>query len=139
MSTRSITRIHEMDFEWNADKDEPNPVVCAFYRHADGYPEGHGKDMANWLKGKKLVNGKGSDYTRGRDFNGAGVMAVCLMAHIHSEVTESINTIPTDGNHSEEYDYDIYYRDGRFFLEWEGSVIDCDNFTDASFESDDED
>lgn len=129
-----------MDYEWNSDNDEPNPIVCSFYRHHDGYPEGHGKDMANWLKGKRLVNGKGADYTIGRDYNGAGCMAVCLMAHIHDEHTESIRTIPTGhGGMGEEFTYDVRYKDGRFFVEWDGQSVDCDNFSDESFSREEDD
>ena len=50
MSTRSITHIHE------AHTGEER-IVCSFYRHCDGYPDGHGKDLKEWLEGKRLVNG----------------------------------------------------------------------------------
>jgi hypothetical protein len=75
MSTRSITHIHEH----HTGKES---IVCSFYRHCDGYPEGHGKDLENYLYGKTLVNGISSGFRPDLDFNRAGTMAVKLMNYI---------------------------------------------------------
>lgn len=48
MSTRSATII--MDNDWNGGKVE----VVRFYRHCDGYPEGHGADIAKAIKNSTL-------------------------------------------------------------------------------------
>jgi len=109
MSTRSITHIHE-------SHTEQETIVCSFYRHHDGYPEGHGKDLQEWLKGKRLINGISSDFVEGRDFNRAGTMAVALMSHIQS--ISGCEVIPTgDSNYGEEYTYHVYFRDGAFVVE----------------------
>ncbi len=106
MSTRSVTHIHE-----SHTGDEK--IVCSFFRHCDGYPDGHGKDLTEWLAGKKLVNGIDADFIIGRDFNRAGTMAVSLMQHIQE--VSGCEVIPT-GNTGlgEEYIYDIYFRNGVF-------------------------
>lgn len=94
---------------------EPS-IVCSFYRHSDGYPEGHGQDLAKWLSGKRLVNGIGSDFLKGRDFNRAGTMAVKLMDHIQE--VSGCEVIPTGkGDMWEDYVYNVYFRDGEFFVE----------------------
>ena len=100
MGTRSITHIHEMD---SLGRDT---IVCTFYRHLDGYPSGHGDELADWLKGKRLVNGIGRDFVEGRDHNRAGQMAVELMHHLKKNT--SIEVMP-DGTGSEEYIYDVYF------------------------------
>jgi len=107
MGTRSITHIHEMD-ELCRDR-----VVCSFYRAYDGYPTGHGDDLAEWLKDKKLVNGVSSSFKKGIYHNRSGQMAVELMHHLKKET--SIEVIPT-GTGSEEFEYRVYFSD-KFEIE----------------------
>jgi len=110
MSTRSITHIHAAK-----DLDPDEGIVCSFYRHCDGYPEGHGKDLTEWLKEKHLVNGIGKDFVPGRDFNRAGTMAVPLMQHIQE--ISGCEVVPTgSSDYGEEYTYHVYYRDGAFVV-----------------------
>jgi hypothetical protein len=105
MSTHCITHIHDA----HTGKEE---IVCSFYRHFDGYPDAHGKDLANWLKGKKLVNGIGADHLTGRDFNRAGTMAVSLMNYIQQ--ISGCEVIPRGKNVLDSYIYDIYFKNGEF-------------------------
>lgn len=110
-----------MDSLQNEDKTK---IVCSFFRHCDGYPSGHGDDLAAWLKDKNLVNGMGADFMRGRDFNRAGSMAVHLMHHIDDvsgcEVTPTGNNAP-----DAEYIYSIRFEDDTFYLQ-------CDGYGDES-------
>ena len=113
MSTRCITHIHEA----HTGKEK---IVCSFYIYGNGVPGGHGKDLKEWLSGKKLVNGITSDFVAGRDFNRAGTMAVPLMQHIQN--ISGCEVIPTgETGHGEKYIYDIYFRDGVFDVQ----VTDC--------------
>ncbi len=115
MGTRSITHIHE------SNKSDER-IVCSFFRHSDGYPDGHGKDLAGWLDGKKLVNSIGEGFVEGRDFNRAGTMAVPLMQHIQTlSGCEVISTGDTE--YGEEWIYDIYFRDDVFVV----MVTDCNS------------
>lgn len=68
MGTRSLTYVY----------DELNPVVC-MYRQYDGYPSGHGKELAEFLNGGELVNGLGSNDTK--VFNGMGCLAAQMVAN----------------------------------------------------------
>jgi hypothetical protein len=74
MSTRSITII----------KDEEDKEICVLYRHGDGYPKGHGQDLVDFLKGKKIVNGiTASDSS---NFNGMNCLAAAIIAHFKTEI-----------------------------------------------------
>ena len=111
MSTRSITHLYD-------DRSPTPKIVCSFYRHHDGYPDGHGAELKQWLQGKKVVNGIGQDFVKGRDYNGMGSLAVSMMTHFDREA--SIRTIPTgDHNYGEEYTYHVSYSDGKFFVSTE--------------------
>jgi len=46
MSTRSLTVIRDREEE-----------IVVMYRQSDGYPEGHGLELANFLEGRYIVNG----------------------------------------------------------------------------------
>lgn len=69
MGTRSLTFVTE---------DAREPIMC-MYRQMDGYPSGHGNELYEFLKTKKIVNGLGGDYADVA--NGAGCLAAQLVAH----------------------------------------------------------
>ena len=52
MGTRSLTFVYE------DTGDGQEPVMC-MYRQYDGYPSGHGAELAEFLMPFKLVNGYG--------------------------------------------------------------------------------
>jgi len=47
MATRAIVRVY----------DEENRPLCAVYKHWDGYPEGLGEALREFLNGRTIVNG----------------------------------------------------------------------------------
>jgi hypothetical protein len=53
MGTRSLTYVYA-----DASPKVCMPVVC-MYRQFDGYPTGHGAELAQFLDGFKIVNGYG--------------------------------------------------------------------------------
>lgn len=73
MGTRSITTI--IDNAWGR-----NTQVCTMYRQYDGYPSGHGKELAEFLAPIVVVNGMGLDETR-KIANGAGCLAAQMVQH----------------------------------------------------------
>ena len=95
MGTRSITVFMS---EWSGD----DTIIAAIFRHWDGYPEGHGKDLANYLKDGVLVNGKGGELPD-LVFNGmgrmAGYVAYCMWRDEHEPHFEIVtdNQIPASG------------------------------------------
>jgi hypothetical protein len=68
MGTRSLTYVY-------ADK---SPVVC-MYRQFDGYPTGHGAELAEFLYGFKIVNGYGE--VKPKLANGMGCLAAQMIAY----------------------------------------------------------
>lgn len=72
MGTRSLTH-----FEHNGE------ILCTVYRQMDGYPEGHGKDLAEFLSGYKIVNGINMEDDRvcPKLANGMGCLAAQVIAH----------------------------------------------------------
>lgn len=82
MGTRSLTCFIET-YEGKNKIGKPitkkNKIVT-MYRQMDGYPEGHGLDLAEFLAGGKMVNGIGMD-DNGLVFNGMGCLAAQCIAH----------------------------------------------------------
>lgn len=70
MGTRSITII----------EDEDAKPILTLYRQFDGYPEGHGRQLAQFLNGFKVCNGIG-DYSAKKVANGANCLAAQVVAH----------------------------------------------------------
>lgn len=68
MGTRSLT------FVYDGDK-----AIINMYRQFDGYPSGHGLELAEFLNQGKLVNGI-SSAENGLVFNGMGCLAAQVVA-----------------------------------------------------------
>ena len=69
MGTRCLTFV---------TNDEGLPIIC-MYRQMDGYPKGHGVDLAKFLAPIKVVNGLGLNNETVA--NGAGCLAAQIVAH----------------------------------------------------------
>lgn len=74
MGTRSLTYVY-------ADNE---PLVC-MYRQFDGYPSGHGKELAEFLKPMEIVNGLRPGGTENKIANDAGCLAAQMVAHFKDE------------------------------------------------------
>jgi hypothetical protein len=96
MGTRSTTTVY----------DGETPILT-FYRQYDGYPSGHGQEIADFLAHKTVVNGIGTD--DGTIFNGPGDLAVRLLTAIKGNPNEAgaLYAIPHDQAGEEDYHYDV--------------------------------
>lgn len=92
MGTRSVTRVHDK-----------SGCILSMYAQYDGYPNGMGQELLDFINSKPFVNGIGSD---SNVFNGAGCFAAQLVAHFKKEAGGFYLTHPKD---SQDYDYDIYF------------------------------
>jgi hypothetical protein len=97
MGTRSITRV-QLDGE----------TLVAIYRQYDGYISGHGKDLADFLNGRQIVNGIRVG-TELEVFNGPGCLAANLISFLKKEENGKagniyIREVDTE---DQEYSYDI--------------------------------
>jgi hypothetical protein len=77
MGTRSLTTVIE---KGNWEGKNWKQKIVTMYRQMDGYPEGMGNDLAEFLEGGQMVNGISISET-GAVFNGAGCLAAQMVAH----------------------------------------------------------
>ena len=79
MATRAMISIAKRE-EGVSFSEEPNQTIVDIYHHWDGYPEGLGVTLADYLNGKKVTNGLGRDSDN--LFNGMGCLAASLVAEL---------------------------------------------------------
>lgn len=101
MGTRSLTFVHE---EYT---DGTVPILC-LYRQYDGYPEGHGAELAAFMNGFTIVNGLGAKSER-KIANGMGCFAAQLVAHFKTDPGQFYIHAPVEGrDDGQDYEYHIY-------------------------------
>lgn len=104
MGTRSLTHVIET---YNDNGKQKKVALLTMYRQFDGYPSGMGNDLAEFLKGGKVVNGISMGETE-RVFNGAGCLAAQLVAHFKQDAGGFYIHKLMSKNCGEEYVYEIY-------------------------------
>jgi hypothetical protein len=95
MGTRSLTFVYDGDV----------PLIN-IYRQYDGYPSGHGHELAQFLDSKTLVNGFGeqNDF----DANGMGCLAAQLIVQLKHGVG-GIYIYPVSSTDCfQDYEYHVY-------------------------------
>jgi hypothetical protein len=96
MGTRSLTFVY----------DENRPVIN-MYRQFDGYPSGHGQELAEFLLEGKMVNGIPVGRNE-RMFNGMGCLAAQLVANFKKDAG-GFYLYPMDCTDCwQEYEYHIF-------------------------------
>lgn len=104
MGTRSLTRVIET---WEQGGKRKKNLFVTVYRQMNGYPSGHGLDLANFISSGKMVNGIGLDIV-GRVFNGAGCFAAQLISALKGDSAGSIYICPNSTKDvCQEYEYHI--------------------------------
>ncbi len=81
MATRAMISIAKRE-EGVSFSEEPKKTIVDIYHHWDGYPEGLGVTLANYLDGKKVVNGISSKDDEDLVYNGMGCLAASLVAYL---------------------------------------------------------
>jgi len=106
MGTRSLTKV----ISTYNDK----PITC-MYRQYDGYLEGHGADLAEWLEKFTVVNGIQMSETR-KIANGMD----CLAAQMFAEFKDGAGGIycypPDSSDCGEEFLYEISEKEGGLII-----------------------
>ena len=98
MGTRSLTFVYEGE----------KPVIN-MYRQFDGYPSGHGTELAEFLRPIKVINGIGGDQNKlGRFANGMGCLAAQMIAHFKDSVGGFYIHPVTDTDCWQDYEYHVY-------------------------------
>jgi hypothetical protein len=105
MGTRSLTRVIET---WKDDDGkEKKQTLITMYRQMDGYPSGHGEELADFLKAGKVVNGL-SFGEKQRVFNGAGCLAAQMVSHFKGDRAGHIYLYPNSTKDAwQNYEYHV--------------------------------
>lgn len=109
MGTRSLTVFEE---SWETKKGkEKKEEICRMYRQYDGYPSGHGKDLAEFLSGFLMVNGYGKE--KHKIANGMGCLTAQVIANFKNGVG-NIYVYPSKTKDCwEQYTYFISGKEGK--------------------------
>lgn len=98
MGTRCLTFVYNESYD---------PVVCV-YRQFDGYPGGHGKELAEFLKDRKVINGIPPEKQMQKASNGMECLAASLIAELKTDIG-NIYLFPTNSKDcNQDYEYHIY-------------------------------
>tara|TARA_R110001583_G_scaffold135538_1_gene287341 strand:+ start:1074 stop:1496 length:423 start_codon:yes stop_codon:yes gene_type:complete len=112
MGTRSLTRVIR---KWEDDfGDKRREPFTTMYRQMDGYLEGHGNDLAEFLSQFTIVNGMKLNETR-KTANGIDCLAAQMFAHFKDGPGSIYCMHPSAQDCGEEYIYEIE-KDGEDIL-----------------------
>jgi len=100
MGTRALTFVY--------DGDKP---IVNLYRQYDGYPTGHGAELAAFLEDFRIVNGIGRETTRVA--NGMGCLAAQIVAHFKDSVGGFYIHSVDSTECGQDYEYHVYQKDGE--------------------------
>lgn len=103
MGTRSLTKVFDAS---SGAAGEESAIVVNMYRQMDGYPSGHGKELAEFILSGTFVNGLGLGDKK--VFNGCGCFAAQMVAHF-KDGPGSIYLQPTASDDcGQDYEYHIH-------------------------------
>jgi len=116
MGTRSLTRVipRQEGLSFSEGHNHVDKSVVNMYRQFDGYPEGMGLELAEFLSEFTIVNGL-SCFRPNKIANGPGCLAAQLVQHF-KEGPGNIYLYPWDGEIGdswEEYIYTLYPKEGE--------------------------
>jgi len=95
MGTRSLTFVYD-----------GNQPLVNMYRQFDGYPSGHGIELAEFLISGKMVNGYSSKTEK--QFNGMGCLAAQMIAEFKNSVGGFYIHAVTDTDCWQDYEYHVF-------------------------------
>lgn len=95
MGTRSLTFVYEGEM----------PIIN-MYRQFDGYPTGHGQELADFLLSGELVNGYSEKQSV--QFNGMGCLAAQMIANFKNSVGGFYIHSVDSTDCWQEYEYHVY-------------------------------
>jgi hypothetical protein len=104
MGTRSLTKVMQT-WEDTSGKKQRKPITC-MYRQHDGYLNGHGQELAEWLSGYTIVNGIPMDKSEPM-FNGMDCLAAQMFAHFKNGAGGIYCMHPDAEDVFEDYLYEI--------------------------------
>jgi hypothetical protein len=113
MGTRSLTFVYS-----ESKSGETAERIINMYRQYDGYPTGHGAELAEFLSMGRLVNGLALTKTAEEVvFNGMGCLAASLVANFKQSPGGFYCYPVTTEDCGQDYEYHILNIDGEFKIE----------------------
>ena len=112
MGTRSLTYVYENYKNEKGNKVE-EPII-ALYRQYDGYPTGHGAELADYLNRMYVVNGLGIQNDQ-KVANGMGCLAAQLVANFKTEAGQFYLHAPVL-NRDDWQEYEYHIQQDRIFV-----------------------
>ena len=109
MGTRSLTFVYDT-YKAKNGRAVHRPIIN-LYRQYDGYPEGHGQELVEFLKQFTLTNGipVGRGESKTRTANGMGCLAAQLVSNFKGSDAGQFYLHPTDAKEcGQDYEYHIY-------------------------------
>ena len=111
MGTRSLT------FVYNESKSgEAAERIINMYRQYDGYPSGHGAELAGFLSSGTMTNGLRLGANE-RFFNGMGCLAAQMVANFKDGAGQFYLHPVVQQSCGQDYEYHILNVDGQFKIE----------------------
>ena len=110
MGTRATIHIAKRE-EGVSFSEIPEKKLVSIYHHYDGYPEYLGVTIADYIDGKRIVNGLGGD--RGGVFNGLGCLAASLIAELKEEAGYVYVDDPNSPHGGLDYEYVVWSDAGK--------------------------
>ena len=114
MGTRSLTALQDND----------GREIAVLYRQMDGYPEGHGAELARYLKPFHVVNGFGLGDKKGKAANGMSCLAAQPTAKFKRDIGGFYLHPAGTRDCGEEYIYTVYLKNGEVCLRCETAYGD---------------
>ena len=108
MGTRSLTFVYEK-------YGQIQKPVCNMYRQFDGYPTGHGAELAEFLTSGRLVNGLiHTETPEEMVYNGMGCLAASMVAHFKQTPGSFYIYSTEERDCGQDYEYHIFNKDGLY-------------------------
>lgn len=95
-------------------KEEDGTEIAVLYRQFDGSPDGHGKELKEFLADRPIVDGYNESTTHG--FNGMGCLAAQVVAHFKDGIGKFYLYPAGTRNCGEEYTYTVTESGGKPFI-----------------------
>lgn len=117
MGTRAITVV----------KDEENKKIIEMYSQYDGYPDGLGQDLIDFIKSGTMVSGFSN--SNEIQFNGIGCFAGQLVANFKDGVGGFYLHSPTTDFKNKTKYYNIYYAEYYYEIDSKLNIKCWDTYT----------
>ena len=111
MGTRSLTFVYS-----ESKSGEKAIPIMNMYRQYDGYPSGHGAELAEFLNSGRVVNGL-NGMGKEKQFNGMGCLAAQMVANFKDGAGSFYLHPVSETECGQDYEYHILNIDGQFKID----------------------